>query len=101
MVSKTLEVVLKAVMAVMFLSCLLDWPYTYFQLVRSLGMIGFIIIGVHDKRNGREPLSYIWFCSALLINPVFKVSLGRDLLNLVDIIWALILLYSIRKDKID
>jgi len=99
LIKKNFERVLKMVMAIMFLSCLLDWDYFYFQLVRSIGMIGFFILGIKQRRDGNELLSYIWLFSAVLINPLIKVSLGRELWNVVDVIWALLLMYTLKENN--
>ena len=37
--------------------------------------------------------------SALLVQPFFKVALGRDIWNIVDVMWAVILVVSIFKKK--
>ncbi|WP_370449506.1 DUF6804 family protein [Apibacter sp. HY039] len=42
---------------------------------------------------------YLWLCSALLINPFFKVALGRTIWNIVDVIWSLLLVGSIFLSK--
>ena len=37
--------------------------------------------------------------SAILINPIFKISLGRELWNIIDIVWAIILIGTIIFDR--
>ena len=37
----------------------------------------------------------IWIVSGLLVQPFFKVVLGRNIWNIVDAIWAVLLLVSI------
>jgi len=49
-------------------------PYGYFQLVRFVGMTGFIILAYLDKENEDKMIVIIWICSAVLINPIFKNS---------------------------
>lgn len=41
----------------------------------------------------------IWFTSALLINPFFKLALGRFIWNIIDIIWVTLLIFSMFSDK--
>lgn len=74
--------------------CLFDMPYGYYQLVRFLGMIGFGLLG-YDSLSKSNFWTTVWFSSAILINPIFKISLGRDIWNIVDVIWAIILIFSI------
>ena len=89
----------KLLMTVLFLCCLLDMPYGYYQLVRFVGMTGFIILAYLDNEKENTILMIVWICSAVLINPIFKVALGRTIWNIVDVIWALILLITIVADN--
>jgi len=86
---------IKIVLAVLFLICLLDMPYGYYELIRFLGMIGFGILAyaAYERRN--TPFVIIWAASAILINPLIKIVLGRELWNIVDVIWTVLLLVSI------
>ena len=69
-------------------------PYGYFQFVRFAGMCGFAYLGLDEKTE----MKYFWWASAVLINPLIKISLGRNLWNGIDVIWAIILLASIFYD---
>ena len=99
----TTKAIIKLVLIALFLGCLADWPYGYYQLVRFAGMVGFIMLAGLDK--GSQPLLIFWVSSAILINPFFKVSLGREVWNLVDIFWAVVLLatlvFEYRNSKAD
>lgn len=70
-------------------------PYGYFQLVRFIGMTGFIILAYLDKEKEDKTIVIIWICSAVLINPIFKIALGRTLWNISDVIWSIILLTTL------
>ena len=70
-------------------------PYGYFQLVRFVGMTGFIILAYLDKDKEDKIQMIVWICSALLINPIFKIALGRTIWNIVDVILAIVLLTSL------
>lgn len=80
---------IKILMAGLFILCLFDMPYYYFQLVRFFGMIGFIWLAYFENRNKDKSLIIVLICSAVLINPIFKIALGRIIWNIVDIIWAI------------
>jgi hypothetical protein len=86
-----LIIILKTVLAILLLGCLLDWDYSYFQVTRFVGMIGFIILASGEKNR---ILSFVWIASAVLINPIFKISLGRYVWNIVDVAWAVILILT-------
>ena len=85
--------IVKIILAVLFLVCLIDMPYGYYMFVRLAGMIGFIYFAYLDKE--KKLLLLFWIGSAILINPIFKISLGRELWNIVDVIWAVILFLDI------
>ena len=87
-------VFLKIVLIILFIGCLFDWEYGYFQLVRFLGMVGFGLLAYHDFEKNKTWF-IIWLASAILINPIFKIALGRELWNIIDIVWALLLSFSI------
>jgi len=90
-----LEVIIKIVLSTLFLGCLLDWEYGYFELVRFLGMVGFSVLAYFSNQQGRKFYTVLWGASAILVNPVFKIVLGRELWNTVDVIWAILLVGSI------
>lgn len=94
-----MEKFIKIGLAILFLLCLADMPYGYFQFVRFCGMIGFGILAVSENEKGNEKgnegMMYFYGASAILINPIFKISLGRELWNIFDIIWAIILIVSV------
>ncbi len=86
--------IIKIVLAILFLGCLLDCNYGYYQLVRFLGMVGFGLLA-SDNYKKNKIWFVIWLSSAILINPIFKINLGRFLWNVIDVIWAIILIASI------
>lgn len=86
---------LKVILAVLLLGCLLKWSYGYYEFVRFVGMIGFGILAYSAYTKSNQLFLLLWGSSAVLINPIFKISLGRELWNIIDVIWALILIISI------
>ena len=84
--------ILKIALSILLLLCLLKMPYGYFQLVRFIGMIVFIILAYFEKDKTNKILMVVWICSALLINPFIKIALGRFIWNIVDVIWAILLI---------
>ncbi len=88
--------ILKTALSILFLGCLADMPYGYYQFVRFVGMFGFGYLA-YIKYEKDDTWAIIWGASALLINPIFKISLGRNLWNIIDIVWVILLIYSIVK----
>lgn len=64
-------------------------------MVRFVGMTGFIILAYLDREKEDKTIMIIWICSAVLINPIFKIALGRTIWNSVDVIWTIILLTTL------
>jgi len=94
------KIAVKLILAILFLLCLLDMPYGYFQFVRFIGMAGFILLAYYDSSNENKTIMILWICSAVLINPIIKVPLGRTIWNIADVIWAIFLLSTLLYDFI-
>jgi hypothetical protein len=91
---KSIDTIIKIVLTILFIGCLFNMPYGYYQLIRFLGMVGFAILAYkHYKKN--EVWFVTWLASAVLINPLIKIPLGRTIWNIMDIIWAVLLIVSI------
>ena len=69
--------------------------YGFYQFVRFAGLIGFAIIAYQANQYGRQTEMIIYGGLALLFQPFFKVALGRQMWNIVDVIVGLGLLASI------
>lgn len=86
---------IKVGLAILFFLCLLDMPYGYFQLVRFAGLIGFGILAYRSNQQDRKTEMFIFISLAILFQPLIKISLGRQIWNIVDIIVGLGLIISI------
>lgn len=85
----------KIILAVLFFICLADMPYGYYQLVRFIGLVGFSVLAYHAHEQGRQTEMTIYCGLALLFQPFFKITLGREIWNIVDVIVGIGLLISI------
>ncbi len=74
-------------------------PYGYYQLVRFIALIGFGILAYQANQEQNQTLLVIYCALALLFQPFFKIALGRELWNIVDVIVGMGLLISIFKGK--
>ena len=79
--------------------CLLDMPYGFYQIVRFAALIGFGILAynTYQKENRKETL--IYGVLALLFQPFFKIALGRELWNVVDVVVVMGLIFTLIKNK--
>jgi hypothetical protein len=87
--------VIKIVLAILFFLCLADMPYGYYQFVRFAGLVGFAILAYQAHEQGRQTEMIIYVGLALLFQPFFKIALGRELWNVVDVAVGLALIFSI------
>ena len=92
------RIIVKIILIVGFGLCLLNMPYSYFQLVRIAGLAGFAWLAYKDGSRADKSLMIVWIVSALLINPFLKVPLGRHIWNVVNVVWTIALLASIWLD---
>lgn len=70
-------------------------PYAHYELIRLIALLGFGVLAYQVYRLGRQAEMIIYAGLALLFQPFFKVALGRDLWNVVDVIVAVWLMISI------
>lgn len=87
--------IIKIILAVLFLLCLADMPYGFYQFVRFAGLIGFAILAYQANQQGRQTEMIIYGGLALLFQPFFKIALGRQMWNIVDVIVGIGLIISI------
>lgn len=85
---------IKIILAILFFVCLLDMPYGYYQFVRFTGLVCFVILAYQANQQGRQTEMIIYGALALLFQPFFKIALGRQIWNIVDVIVGLGLIIS-------
>ena len=86
---------IKIVLSILLALCLLDMPYSYFQIVRFSGMVGFALLAYFSYEQKKNVEVIIYVIVALLFQPFIKVALGRTVWNVVDVIVGLGLIASI------
>tara|TARA_B110000114_G_C15010286_1_gene364480 strand:- start:675 stop:911 length:237 start_codon:yes stop_codon:yes gene_type:complete len=70
-------------------------PYGFYQLVRFIALIGFGILAFNANQENKKTELIIYVSLALLFQPFFKIALGRDLWNIIDVIIAVALVLSL------
>jgi hypothetical protein len=80
------EILIKGILAVLLFLCLLDMPYGYYQLVRFLALIGFAILAYKSYERQENTITIVYVGLAILFQPLLKISLGKELWNIVDVI---------------
>ncbi len=88
-------------LAIALFVCLFPMPYGYYTLVRFVSMVIFACMAFNFYTEGKVPLCVIAGSLALLFQPFVKITLGRTMWNIVDVIVgiALIFLWFINRKK--
>ena len=98
-----MEKIIKIELSILLLLCLIDMPYGFYQFVRFIALISFGLLAFNAYQNERQTEMIIYIALAILFQPLMKISLGRTLWNIVDVIVALGLILSLlgllNKDK--
>ncbi|WP_234110766.1 MULTISPECIES: DUF6804 family protein [Chryseobacterium] len=94
-----MEKLIKLILAILFFLCLLKMPYGYFQLVRFLALTGFGILAFQANQQNKQTEMFVFIALALLFQPFFKIALGREIWNMVDVIVGIGLLISLFTKK--
>lgn len=81
-----MEKAIKIILTLMLFTCLLDMPYGYYQLVRFTAMDVFGYLAFISFERQERAAGYVYVLLALLFQPFFKVALGRELWNVVDVV---------------
>jgi hypothetical protein len=95
MKNKNSGTIIKITLAILLLLCLLDMPYGFYQMVRFLALIGFGALAFKANEENKNTEMLIYSGLALLFQPFFKISLGREIWNIVDVIVGIWLLASL------
>jgi hypothetical protein len=90
-----MDKIIKIGLAILFFLCLADMPYGYYQFVRFVGLVGFAILAYQANQQVRQTEMIIYGALALLFQPFFKIALGRELWNIIDVIVGIGLILSI------
>jgi hypothetical protein len=86
---------IKLILAILLFLCLADMPYGFYQFVRFAGLIGFAILAYQANQQSNQTEMMIYIGLALLFQPFFKIALGREIWNIVDVVVGIGLLLSI------
>ena len=90
-----MDKLIKIGLSVLLLLCLTDMPYGYFQFVRFVSFIGFAILAYQANQQDKQTEVIMYVVLALLFQPFLKISLGRTLWNIVDVVVAIGLIMTI------
>ena len=88
---------IKIVLAALCLLCLFDMPYSYYELFRIIAMCSFVFLAYKERE--KEFWLLLWVISAIIVQPFYKFMIVREVWNIIDLIWAALLLYQVLFNK--
>jgi hypothetical protein len=86
---------IKIILSIALFLCLLDMTYGYYQLVRFFALVVFVFLSYQCYKQGDNNLSYLYAVLAILFQPFIKISLGREIWNIVDAIVGTLLIITV------
>lgn len=90
---------IKTALAILMFLCLLSMPYGFYQFVRFVALIGFGLLAYNANEQGKTNEAIVYTLLALLFQPFFKIALGREIWNIVDVIVGIGLIVSVFRGK--
>ena len=87
--------IIKLIIAILLILCLVDMPYSFYQIVRFAATAAFAYLSYDYFKSKQNVKGVIFALLAILFQPFFKVALGRTLWNIIDIVVAIGLFYLI------
>ena len=92
---------IKLILSILLLLCLLHMPYGYYQTVRFIAMMGFVLLAYYNYRENKTAnvAVIIYVALAVLFQPFAKIALGRTVWNIADVIVAVGLIISVFGNK--
>ena len=89
------QTTIKIILAALFILCLFQMPYGYYEVTRFIGMLGFALLAYYSYQQNKKTEVIIYIALALLFQPFLKVALGRTIWNITDVIVSVGLIVSI------
>ena len=80
------------IISILLLLCLFPMPYGYYTLVRFVSMVAFGVMAYRYYTQHKVALMITFSSLALLFQPLIKITLGRTMWNIVDVIVAILLI---------
>jgi predicted membrane protein len=90
---------LKLILSVFLLLCLIHMPFAFYELVRFVAMVGFAVCAYEYYQMKENGLCVTFAALVLLFQPFFKITLGRGMWNVVDVVVAVSLLMLVYKES--
>ena len=87
--------IVKLIVAILLILCLANMPYGFYTLVRFVAAFAFAYFSYDYFKANKDGLGFTFAALAVLFQPFFKLSSGRAIWNIVDVIVAIGLIYLV------
>ncbi len=87
------------IVAILLFVCLLNMPYGYYQFVRFVAMVAFAYLAYIANEQNNKNEAFVYIALVILFQPFMKITLGRTIWNIVDVIAAIGLILSLFQSK--
>ena len=94
-VRKKLQLGLYIGLVIALILCLFSMPYGYYQFVRFAAMAIFAYLAYCEYIDGSKERMILFVILAILFQPFLKISMGRVLWNIIDVVVAGYLLFLV------
>lgn len=100
MIKKINVDLVKLIAAIILFICPFDMLYWFYDIVRTLALIGFSFLAYDTLKKKRNIEAVIFICLAILFQPILKIHLTKAIWIVIDLIVAIWLIISLfRKEK--
>lgn len=94
-----MEKLIKILLIILLLGCLFDMNYSYYTSIRFISLIAFLFFAYNANNKNQNGLKISFLILALLFQPFFKIPLGRNLWNIIDITVSIFLIATLLLDS--
>lgn len=93
---KKLTISIKIILIILFAIAAFNLPYSYYQIIKTIGMFGLIYLAYSAYVGEQKPLMIVLIIFAILFNPfpAFKIYFPKEIWRVIDIIASLTLVIS-------
>lgn len=69
-----MEKLIKIILSILFFLCLLNMPYGFYELVRFLALIGFVLLAYKANVKEDKTAVIVYVGLTILFQPFFKIA---------------------------
>jgi len=94
MIQKINVNLVKLIAAIILFICPFDMLYWFYDLVRTLALIGFSFLAYDARKKKKNIESIIFICLAILFQPILKIHLTKPIWIVIDLVVGVWLIAS-------